>query len=319
MVRKPTLSVLWVGLRNETVEPSVGCKTPESNRAQLFPSPSRDATASSWPLSHDSEYSTVLYCTVQYWKNQRPFSTNFTRVTYSLEFECNVLRAVLASGLRHELDIILQLSVNLVLPGLLRRGLDKVNHESRLVGKHGVCAHVRALAVKDLCHELLVTGCLDEQVNVCRPHGAPVEQPEDVSCAAVVGNRVGGGYEASEAVRALVVGGKLAAVVVVWLVGVLLLVEAVGARVPHVDLGAHDGPARRGACQRAVEQAGDAGFSVLGLDAVVENNVCAVRILWGVEAVEWGRGWQRESPFRRARPFHAQSCRRATRGPARPR
>lgn len=78
-------------------------------------------------------------------------------------------------------------------------------------------------------------------MDVCGSHGVSVDGLEELPRGTILGERVGGGPEAVQPVLALVVGLELAAKVVVAEGGVLEIVLAVAAGLPHVEGDVGDG------------------------------------------------------------------------------
>lgn len=89
-------------------------------------------------------------------------------------------------------------------------------------------------------------------MNVCRAPVVAVHQVQQLASGAVAGHGIGRRPQAVEAVAALGVRHELAAQVVLLLVRVLLLVQAVGGRLPSIDDSTSKGQAGVGAGDLAV-------------------------------------------------------------------
>jgi hypothetical protein len=107
------------------------------------------------------------------------------------------------------------------------------------------------------------------QVDVRGSHGVPVNSLQELPRGTVLGERVGGGAEAVEAVLALVVGLELAAQVVVAEGRVLEVVLAVTAGLPHVEGDVGDGLVGDEVADHAVH-VGDLALVVVLDDRVAE-------------------------------------------------
>lgn len=96
-------------------------------------------------------------------------------------------------------------------------------------------------AIENLRRQRLIPGGCNNEMDMSRAHGMPIEELQQSTGGTVKGNRVAGGTEAVEAVCAVPVGDEAAAEVHIDLLRVLLLIEAVGGGVPDVELGVGDG------------------------------------------------------------------------------
>ena len=137
---------------------------------------------------------------------------------------------------RGEVEVVLQLEVGFViaLPG------KEIDNQGFLDREDGVVGDVLVPPVEDLRDDRLAPGRRDDEVDVPGPHRMAVQQAQQPARGSVQRDRVARGAQAVEGVISVFAGREAAAEVEVHLVLVLLLVEAVGRRVPHVQLGAFD-------------------------------------------------------------------------------
>lgn len=153
----------------------------------------------------------------------------------------------------------------------------------------GGCRVIGAYLGVDLSDAGLVSLMRDHQMDMCGTHRMSINRLEQLPRRTVLWKRVCSWSEAVQAVFAILVGLELSAQVVVALVrGILEVIFAVAARLPHVE--------------------GDIGDRVLGLeiahDAVHVGDGALVGVLddavaqvspWGVGAPEWSEdscgGW----------------------------
>ena len=95
-------------------------------------------------------------------------------------------------------------------------------------------------SVEDLCDDWFISRRTDDEVDMCRTHGMPIEELEKFACGAVVGNRVGCRTQAVEAVFPVFARGEAAPQVELRLILVLLLIEPVRGGMPDIELGVLD-------------------------------------------------------------------------------
>lgn len=119
---------------------------------------------------------------------------------------------------------------------------DEVNDEVVLHGEDGVGREPWVVLGVDLRDDGLVLVVGDHEVDVGGAHGVAVDSLQELPGRTVLGEGVGGGTEAVEAVLAVLVRLELAAEVVVGLVArVLEVVLAVAAGLPEVEGHVGDG------------------------------------------------------------------------------
>ncbi len=128
--------------------------------------------------------------------------------------------------------------------------------DQRLLDREdSVISDMRVSAVEDLRRKRFIPRRRHNEVDVRRSHGVAVEHLQKPARGAVIGDGVGGGPEAIDAVSAIDAGNEAAPKVHVDLLVVLLLVQPVGSGVPDVQLGALDRRSGRG----GEDAAGEAG------------------------------------------------------------
>ena len=95
-------------------------------------------------------------------------------------------------------------------------------------------------SIKDLGDNRFITRRTDDKVDMCRAHGMSIEELEKFACGTVVGDGVGCGAQAVEAVLPVFARGEAAPQVKFHLILVLLLIEPVRGGMPDVELGVLD-------------------------------------------------------------------------------
>lgn len=169
--------------------------------------------------------------------------------------------------LQGHLDVVLQVQGGLGVVGL---GLE-VHNEIVLDSEDGVNGKVGVVAGVDLVDDGGVFGVGDHKVDVGGTHGGAVHESEKNTGGAVGGQGVRSGVVAVPVELSVLVGGELAAQVVVGLGWVLEIVLAVGRGLPDIEDGTGDGLAGFHVTDGTVHE-GDAtiGLGVLD-DAVAES------------------------------------------------
>ena len=196
---------------------------------------------------------------------------------------CAVLLRLLK---RRQFEIILQLEIRPWIP-LPRQ---EIYDQSILDRKHRVICDMLVPPIKDLCNDRFTPRRVDDEVDMCRTHGMPVEELEEFPCGAVVGDGVGCRAQAVEAVFPVFARGEAASQVEVHLILVLLLIEPVRSGMPDVELGVLD----RLAGEVVFDDAIHVGVVAVGdivHDAVVHRAPRGVGAPEGAE--DRGAGWER--------------------------
>src|SRR3954452_24093659 len=81
---------------------------------------------------------------------------------------------------------------------------------------------------------------MDHEVQMGRPVIVATGGADKFADRTIDGNRIAGGLDGAEMQASGLIGNKTAPQIHLGLLGILVLVEALGRRVPHVDLGASD-------------------------------------------------------------------------------
>lgn len=156
----------------------------------------------------------------------------------------------------------------------------ELHHQRILDRKDRVIRDVLVSPIKYLRDERFVARRGDDKVDMRRPHRMTIEQLEQLARGPIIRDGIAGRPQTIQGV--VTVGGRVeaSAQVHIRLVGVLLLVEAVGRRVPDVELGAGDG--------LAADEVGHAPehVGVVGVGEVVEHDAVAHVALGRVLAPE---------------------------------
>lgn len=133
-------------------------------------------------------------------------------------------------------DVVLQVEGGLGVVGLRL----EVNNEIILDSENRVDVEMGVVAGVDLVDDCGVVGVGDHQVDVSRAHGRAVHDVEQDTGGTVGGERVGSRVIAVPEELSLLVGGELAAKVVLGLLGILEVVLAVGRGLPDIENGTND-------------------------------------------------------------------------------
>lgn len=188
--------------------------------------------------------------------------------------------------LESHLDVVLQVERGL---GVIGLGLE-VHNEIVLDSEDGVDGKVGIVAGVDLVDNGGVFGVGDHKVDVGGTHGGAVHEIEENTGGAVGGQRVRSGVVAVPVELSILVGGELAAQVVIGLGGVLEIVLAVGGGLPDIEDGSSNRLASLHVADGTVHESDTAiGLGILD-DAVAESTEGSVGRPEGAENDVGGGG-----------------------------